>query len=143
LQIGLLKGKGGAVDWTVTHGYPKPPVKGFRVEVQFNRAAIQKYKLDDLDAWTNLPEVMAKRVAFFRIDWNRLTAYVRRHFPRDPEAILEKARELRGNLDKLLRSIRQIGVSNPPRFLKPMLVNEDIARALETWRRRWQREGRI
>jgi hypothetical protein len=123
--------------------YPKPPVRGFRLEVQFNRGAIENNGLDDLDAWSRLPEVVARYVAFYRMDWTRLTAYVRRHFRRDPEAVLQKARGLRGNLDQLLRLLRRVGVSNPAGFLRPMPVNEDIAQALAKWKRQWKRDGRV
>ena len=132
--------------------YPKPEVQGFRLELQFNWAAIQKYGLEDLDAWANLREVMVKRVAFYRVDWNRLTVYVRRHFPRHPDAILDKARALHGNLDELLRFLRRASVSNPSRFLAPLPLNYsyagncplngEISRALSKWRRQWNRDGR-
>jgi len=121
--------------------YPKPPVLGFRIELQLNRAAIQKYGLDDLKLWTRLPEVVRKYVAFYRMDWKRLTVYVRRHFRRDPSVVLEKARSLRGNLGDLLRFLRRSSVNNPGRFLVPMRVNDEIAQALRIWKRRWETEG--
>jgi hypothetical protein len=123
--------------------YPKPPVRAFRVEIQLNREAIKRYGLDDLNEWVRLPDVMAKQVRFYRVDWLRLTTAIRRHFPRDPEAVLEKARRLRGNLDELLRFLRRISVTNPSRFLVPMAINADVAEALARWKSLWEEGGRV
>ena len=47
-------------------GYEKPRV-GFRVEIQFNRPAIKKYGLEDLNEWRNLPEVVSSHLQFVRV----------------------------------------------------------------------------
>jgi hypothetical protein len=48
---------------------------------------------------------------------------------------------MEGNLDELLRFLRQVGVGNPRRFLAPMALNAEIARALAKWKREWEKDG--
>jgi len=121
--------------------YPKAEIAGDRLEVQFNRSAIEKYGLDDLEAWDHLPEVVMKHGKFYDVDWTRLTIFVKRHFRRYPDAVLGKARGMRGNLDRLVRYLRQVGVHNPTRFLVPMAINEEVRRALYVWREEWRKNG--
>ena len=116
--------------------YPKPEVGGFRVEIQFNRGAIEKHGLDDICKWAKLPEIVRRYVRFYRMDWPRLGSYLNRQF-RNSEIIFRRARALEGNLDELLRFLRQVSVSNPSRFLLPTPVNADVTRALARWKRRW------
>jgi hypothetical protein len=49
--------------------YPKASINGFRVEVQFNRGAIERYGLDDLRNWGRLPEVVMRHMRFFEVAW--------------------------------------------------------------------------
>ena len=119
--------------------YEKPQV-GFRAEVQFNRGAIEKYGLDNLNEWTELPEIARRHIQFFRMDWPRLGKHLERNF-RTAETVLRRARALEGNLDELLRFLRQVSVSNPSGFLISMPVNETISLALNRLRRQWVRDG--
>jgi hypothetical protein len=116
--------------------YKKISTSRFRMEVQFNGEAIKKYSLFDANAWTSLPEIMARHIGFYRVRWIPLTAYIVRHF-RYPNDILRKAHNDEKNLCELLRFLRQISVNNPRRFLEPMPENNDIDKALKGWRRRW------
>jgi hypothetical protein len=120
--------------------YSKPEIDCFRVELQLNRGAIQKYGLDDLNEWQKLPEVVRRHVQFYRIDWPRLGKYLERNL-RTSEIVLRRARALAGNLDELLRFLQQVSVSNPTRFLVEMPVHARISLALERLRRQWERDG--
>jgi hypothetical protein len=124
-----------------TRCYPKMSIRRFRVELQFNRGAIEKYGLDDLKAWTSLPHIMSRHIGFYRVKWIQLTAHIVRHF-RYANDILREAHYREKNLFELMRFLRQIKVSNPTRFLVPMPENGEIAKALKQWRRRWMRDGR-
>jgi hypothetical protein len=73
------------------------------------------------------------------MDWMRLSRYVRRKF-RHPEVILRKTREQRANLYELLKFLRQVGVSNPDRFLLTMAINGRISEALKQWAEQWNRD---
>jgi hypothetical protein len=120
-------------------GYEKPRV-GFRVEIQFNRPAIKKYGLEDLNEWRNLPEVVSSHLQFVRVDWPRLRRYLDRR-PRTSQTIFRRARVLHGNLDELMRFLQQVLVSNPTRFLVPMPLNARISAALRRLRRQWEQDG--
>jgi hypothetical protein len=120
--------------------YSKREIDGFRVEVQFNRGAIKKYGLDDLNEWMKLPEIVRRYIQFFRMDWPRLGKYLDRNF-RTAESVFRRARALEGNLDELLRFLQQVSVNNPRRFLVAMPVNEGISLALEKLRRQWKKDG--
>jgi hypothetical protein len=119
--------------------YEKPKV-GFRTEIQFNRGAIKKYGLDNLNEWTKLPEIARRHIQFVRMDWPRLGKHLERNL-RTAETIFRRARALENNLDELMRFLRQVSVSNPSRFLISMPVNGRISLALERLRRQWERDG--
>ena len=116
------------------------PVVGFRVEVQFNRGAVEKCGLDDPNQWLRLPEIVGDHVHFYRMDWPRLRKYLERN-PRMAETIFRRALALEGNLDELMRFLRQVSVSNPSRFLISMPLNETISLALKRLRRQWKLGG--
>jgi hypothetical protein len=120
--------------------YQKPQV-GFRVEIQFNRGAVEKYGLDDVTEWLNLPEIVSSHIQFFRVDWPRLRRYLDRS-PRTSQTIFRRARVLRGDLDELMRFLQQVSVCNPTRFLVAMPLNARISSALERLRRQWEQDGK-
>jgi hypothetical protein len=119
--------------------YAKQKINCFRVELQLNRGAIQKKRLDNLDEWMKLPQIVRQHVQFYRMDWPRLDKYLERN-SRTAETIFRRARALEGNLDELVRFLRQVSVSNPRRFLVPLPVNARIFSALGRLRRQWQRD---
>jgi hypothetical protein len=121
--------------------YRKHPVNAFRVEEQCNRGHLQKHGVETAAEIIQLPQLLVKQLGFFQMNWNRLSAHVRRR-PRYAEVILRKAHDQEECLHNLLRFLRTIGISNPRRFLVPLAVNSDIQRAVLRWNRQWMGRGR-
>lgn len=120
--------------------YPKPAIKGFRVEVQFNARSLALYEIVAPADLVRLPEILARQLGFYRVDWVRLARYIERNL-RHPEALLSMARRRAAVLTALIGFLQRIGVSNPARFLIELPVNSQIAAALERWRRSWSNSG--
>lgn len=120
--------------------YPKREVGGFRMELQVNRKLLEVHGIKTANDFLRLVAIVVHQVQFFRVDWKQLTRYVRRNL-RHPEAILRKAHERKGNLNKLLRFLRQVRVANPDRFLVSLPVNQKISAAVRRWAKRWEKDG--
>jgi hypothetical protein len=121
--------------------YEKPQVGAYRIELQMNAKFLEAHAIRNAGDFPRLDAIVARQIVFFRVDWRRLSAYVRRNL-RYSDVILRKARERKGNLDQLLRFLREVTVSNPERFLVRMTINENISQALRKWNKQWQAEGR-
>jgi hypothetical protein len=117
--------------------YWKPSVLAFRTEAQFNRGSLIKHGVHTALDIARLPPVLLKQLGFHRIDWDRLSANVRRH-PRYADVILRKAREQETCLNQLLRFLRNVGISNPVRFLVPLAINLEIEQAVQKWSQQWE-----
>jgi len=119
--------------------YPKPEVRGFRVEAQFNRAFLKKHRIKTPHDFLRLPALLAKDVGFFDVDWPKLSRYAKRHF-RHPSEFLRMARDRRRSLNGLLSFLRGV-IPNANRFLVPMKINDEISKALEQWREQWSNDN--
>jgi hypothetical protein len=117
--------------------YPKPSVNGFRIEEQCNRGFLVRHAVSTPADIVRLPEIFIQQLGFYRVDWTRLSAHVRRR-PRYAELILGKARDHEKCLDDLLRFLRTVGISNPRRFLIPLQLNSEIRRAVRQWNQHWK-----
>jgi hypothetical protein len=120
--------------------YLKPEVGAYRIELQMNCEFLEAHGIRTTTDFLCLPKILVHQINFSRMDWVRLSRYVQRKF-RHTEVILRKARERKANLSELLEFLRQVGVSNPDRFLLPMTINGEISRALRRWAKQWQKDG--
>lgn len=120
--------------------YLKKEVGGFRIELQMNREFLEAHGIGTTTDFLRLPKIVIHQITFSRMDWTHLSRYVDRKF-RHAEVILRKAREQKANLYELVKFLRQVGVSNPDRFLLPIAINEQISRALKQWAEQWNRDG--
>ena len=117
--------------------YPKPLVNGFRIEEQCNKKFLLKHKVSTAADIVRLPEIVIQQLGFYRMDWARLSAHVRRR-PRYAELILRKARDHEKCTNDLLRFLRTVGISNPQRFLIPLQLNSEIRKAVRQWNQQWK-----
>jgi len=104
-----------------------------------NRQFLEAHGIRTTTDFLRLPKILLHQISFFRMDWTRLSRYAQRKF-RHTELILRKAREQEANLCELLKFLRQLGVSNPDRFLVPMAINTQISQALMRWAQKWRRD---
>src|SRR6516165_921222 len=105
--------------------YPKPEIRGFRLEHQANRGFLDKHKIRTPSDFVRLPDILISQVGFYRVDWQTLARYIRRNV-RHPDAILCIARRRSAILIELLTFLRCISVANPERFLRPLPINAAI-----------------
>lgn len=121
--------------------YLKEEVGGYRIELQMNREFLEAHGIRTTTDFLRLPSIVIHQISFSHMDWTHLSRYVQRKF-RHTEVILRKARERKANLSELLKFLRQLGVSNPDRFLIPMAINGQISQALKRWAEQWNRDGK-
>jgi hypothetical protein len=105
-----------------------------------NREFLEAHGIRTTTDFLRLPKIVIHEISFSRMDWTLLSRYVHRKF-RHAEVILRTAREQKANLHELLKFLRQVGVSNPDRFLLPMAINGRISEALKQWAEQWNRAG--
>lgn len=117
--------------------YFKPPIDGYRIELQLNPNFLETHGVKTPADFVRLAGITTSQIRFFDVDWPALSRSIRRHYPRDAAILLRKAREHSDVLTELLKFLRAIGITNPTRFLIPMAINRTVSAALRSWARRW------
>ncbi len=114
----------------MVRAYAKRAVNAYRVELELHAR------------WLCLPQSVyllgnlplgERDIQFVELDWPALESHVRRCRP-GASKILFEARRRAGSLHRVLEYLRHTaGVNNPHRFLRRMLINEEIMCALNEW----------
>ena len=115
--------------------YWKSAINRYRVEPELHSAFLRKYRVSDVaDIGALYGPLLRAHCHFMRISWNKLGQHLNRKFGRDGQKLLDGARD-RGDksLRSALRFLKNQGVTNTHRFLRPLRMNDDIASAFRTW----------
>ena len=121
--------------------YWKKEVGAFRVEVQITSRWIRESgNPAGTLSWLGYLDIFPKDFLFVRTDWVALEGFLKRS-RRDAELLLHKAKNHSSSIHELLIHLRnEIGIRNPDRFLRPLTINREIARAWKHWSKefRWK-----
>lgn len=114
----------------------------YRVESQLHGAWLCKHGIERLADLEELARLLyPQRVAFLRVDWLQLRDHLlRRSF--DANEILAHCKARATSLPGVLGYLKELGIRNSRRFLRPMSVNWMISVALREWAQAWHDAGR-
>jgi hypothetical protein len=114
--------------------YYKETLNAFRVELELHSAFLRAQRIEEVGDLFQLAYVLVpKQVRFVGLDWKHLRLYLKHHLGQDLAKEVLTTCKYAGGLHKALRSLRDAGVKNAHRFLRPLDINGDVERALGTW----------
>lgn len=121
--------------------YEKSEVGAYRVELELHSGLLRRQDIVGLDDLVRLPEVLCpKHLQFVDIDWNHLGRHLEKKMGHRSDVVIVGARRRTDSILRLLRYLRRKGVFNTHRFLVPRAINEDVTRAVNRWRRQFNKE---
>jgi len=120
--------------------YWKRQLGCYRVELELHSGLLRKYKVRDSGDFTRLPQkLFPAHIAFVRVRWRALDAYLTRRFQSKGKVILEEAqRRAESSLRRATGYLARQGVPNPHRFLQRLSINSEVAAALEQWAKKFE-----
>jgi hypothetical protein len=116
--------------------YWKKELGIFRVEVQISSRWYRESNKCDRTMWglAALP-IFPNDLFFARFDWEALDTFLTRFGPRY-RIVFDEAKKRSGSIHKLLHYLRvEAGIGTADRFLRPLKINIEIARAWRSWAR--------
>jgi hypothetical protein len=120
--------------------YHKDELGVFRVEVELHSSLLRRNNISTLDDFICLPEIIfPKHLKFVDLDWGRLKRYLARNIGDEGNQVNAGAGRRAGSLQRLRRYLNRKGVVNVHRFLVPLAINDDVARALKRWIHQFER----
>jgi len=126
----------------LVRSYWKEEVEAYRVELELHSRLLleansktKEKNYEFIDVPNHIfPIHIEKHFRFVRIRWRALKRYLLRRFGRRGQTILHVARsKAQQSLGSVTAFLGSEGVVNVHRFLKPMLINKLIDRALTDW----------
>lgn len=118
--------------------YRKSELRVFRIELQFNAAWFRRVGIRDCFDFWRIPELVLRRhILFCKLDWDALRHYIKKTLPNADRA-LELLEWQPDDLHATLRFLRgELRLANTHRFLIPLALNHEVARALKHWADEW------
>jgi hypothetical protein len=120
--------------------YIKPKLHVFRIELQLNAAWFRRAGIRDCFDFWRIPELVLRRqILFCKLDWDALRRCIKKTVPNADRA-LELLEWQPDDLHATLRFLRgELRLTNTHRFLIPLALNHEVARALKDWADQWPR----
>ena len=112
--------------------YQKKQVKAYRIELEFHSGLLRRNGIVTIDDLELLPDlVVPKHLRFVDFDWKKFAQYLRN--TDRPPSLLARARRHRNSVHQLMKYLRNVGVTNPHRFLRTHPIDKQVRRALDRW----------